>query len=207
MYGVADAGVEFVNHQKPGDNTVVRVQSGNLSGSRWGLRGSEDLGGGLRAIFALESGFNVDDGKSAQGSRLFGRQAWIGLSSTYGTLSLGRHTTAMYDIGVQYDPMGISTRYSIGVQDTAFQSRTDNSLKYVGKYGPVTAKLLYSFGADGTSRVNGEVPGNYKVGRAFGGSLAYESGPLALAVVYDELNGNTVATDDQKTRKAALVGT
>lgn len=98
------------------------------------------------------------------------------------TLSLGRHTTAMYDIGVQYDPMGISTRYSIGVQDTAFQSRTDNSLKYVGKYGPVTAKLLYSFGADGTSGVNGEVPGNYKVGRAFGGSLAYESGPLALAV-------------------------
>lgn len=59
LYGVADAGVEFVNHQKPGDSTVVRVQSGNLSGSRWGLRGSEDLGGGLRAIFALESGRNT----------------------------------------------------------------------------------------------------------------------------------------------------
>lgn len=204
LYGVADVGVEFVNHAGAGDNTSVRMQSGNLSGSRWGLRGSENLGGGLSAVFALESGFNVDDGRSGQGNRLFGRQAWIGLSGAYGTLSLGRHNTPMYDFGVQYDPMGISTRYSIGVQDSTFQSRADNSIKYAGKFGPVTAKLMYSTGADGVAGVNGEVPGNYKVGREFGGSLAYESGPLAVAVVYDELNGNTVATDDSKTRKVAV---
>lgn len=207
VYGVVDAGVEFANHQKAGNNSVVRLQSGNLSGSRWGLRGVEDLGGGLKAVFALESGFSVDDGKSTQGGRLFGRQAWIGLSNRYGTLSLGRHNTPAYDFGVQYDPMGISTRYSIGVQDGTFQSRADNSLKYAGKFGPVTAKFMYSFGADGTSGVNGEVPGNWKVGREFGGSLAYETGPLAVAVVYDELNGNTVATDENKNRKVALAGT
>lgn len=207
LYGVADVGVEYANHLGAGDNSTVRMQSGNLSGSRWGLRGSEDLGGGLRAVFTLESGFSVDDGRSTQNNRLFGRQAWIGLSNAYGTLSLGRHTTAMYDFGVQYDPMGISTRYSIGAQDGAFQSRADNSIKYAGKFGPVSAKLIYSAGADGTSGVNGEVPGNYKVGREFGGSLAYESGPLAIAVVYDEVNGNTVATDENKTRKAAVSGT
>ncbi|MCA3182474.1 MAG: porin, partial [Cupriavidus sp.] len=206
LYGVADVGVEYANHLGAGDNSTVRMQSGNLSGSRWGLRGSEDLGGGLRAVFTLESGFSVDDGRSTQNNRLFGRQAWIGLSNAYGTLSLGRHTTAMYDFGVQYDPMGISTRYSIGAQDGAFQSRADNSIKYAGKFGPVSAKLIYSAGADGTSGVNGEVPGNYKVGREFGGSLAYESGPLAIAVVYDEVNGNTVATDENKTRKAAVSG-
>ncbi|SDP23155.1 Outer membrane protein (porin) [Ralstonia sp. 25mfcol4.1] len=207
LYGVADVGVEYANHLGAGNNSVVRMQSGNLSGSRWGLRGAEDLGGGLRAVFALESGFSVDDGKSTQNNRLFGRQAWIGLSNAYGTLTLGRHTTAMYDFGVQFDPMGISTRYSIGAQDSAFQSRADNSIKYAGKFGPVSAKLMYSAGADGTSGVNGEVPGNYKVGREFGGSLAYESGPLAIAVVYDEVNGNTVATDQDKTRKAAVSGT
>lgn len=208
LYGVADVGVEFVNHQKGAGNSVVRMQSGNLSGSRWGLRGAEDLGGGLRAVFALESGFNIDDGKSGQSGRLFGRQAWVGLdSSQFGTLTLGRHMTPMYDIGVQYDPMGISTRYSIGVQDDVFQSRADNSLKYTGRFGPVTAKLLYSFGADGTSGVNGEVPGSPKVGREYGASLAYESGPLAIAAVYDEQDGKTVATKDDHTRKAALVGT
>lgn len=207
LYGVADVGIEFANHQKGAGNSVVRMQSGNLSGSRWGIRGAEDLGGGLRAIFTLESGYNVDDGKSGQSGRLFGRQAWVGLSNAYGTLTLGRHNTPMYDIGVQYDPMGISTRYSIGVQDDVFQSRADNSIKYAGKFGPVTAKLLYSFGADGTSGVNGEVPGNPSVGREFGGSLAYEAGPLAVAAVYDEQNGDTVATDSYKTRKAALVGT
>lgn len=207
LYGLADVGVEYTNHIGAGDNSVVRMQSGNLSGSRWGLRGVEDLGGGLRAVFALESGFSVDDGKSTQNNRLFGRQAWIGLSNTYGTLTLGRHTTAMYDFGVQFDPMGISPRYSIGAQDGTFQSRADNSIKYAGKFGPVSTKLMYSFGADGTSGVNGEVPGNWKVGREFGGSLAYENGPLAVAVVYDELNGNTVATDQSKTRKTAVSGT
>jgi predicted porin len=207
LYGVADVGVEFANHQKGAGNSVVRMQSGNLSGSRWGLRGAEDLGGGMRAIFALESGYNVDDGKSGQSGRLFGRQAWIGLDTAYGTLTLGRHNTPIYDFGVQYDPMGISTRYSIGIQDDAFQSRADNSIKYVSKFGPMTAKLLYSFGADGTSGVNGEVPGNYKVGREYGASLAYDGGPLSIAAVYDELNGNTVATDQDKTRKASLAAT
>ncbi|WP_043365624.1 porin [Cupriavidus sp. WS] len=207
LYGVADVGVEFANHQKGAGDSVVRMQSGNLSGSRWGLRGAEDLGGGMRAIFALESGYNVDDGKSGQSGRLFGRQAWVGLSTAYGSLTLGRHNTPMYDIGVQYDPMGISTRYSIGVQDDVFQSRADNSLKYTGKFGPVTAKLLYSFGADGTAGTNGEVPGHFTVGREYGASLAYESGPLAVAAVYDEQDGDTVASEGDRTRKAALVGT
>lgn len=203
LYGVVDAGIEYVNHLGPGDNSSVRMQSGNLSGSRWGLRGAEDLGGGLSAIFALESGFNIDDGKSGQ-SRLFGRQAWVGLRHTYGQITLGRHNTPMYEYGVQYDPMAISTRYSIGIQDPTFQSRADNAIRYEGKFGPVTGKLFYSFGADGTSGVNAEVPGNYKVGREISGSLAYENGPLAVAVIYDELNGNTVATDENKTRKAAI---
>ncbi|CAG2133735.1 porin [Cupriavidus plantarum] len=203
LYGVVDAGVEFVNHLGAGDNTSVRMQSGNLSGSRWGLRGSEDLGGGLSAVFALESGFNIDDGRSGQ-NRLFGRQAWVGLRSAYGLVTLGRHNTPMYEYGVQYDPMAISTRYSIGVQDPTFQSRADNAIRYEGKFGPITGKLFYSTGVDGTSGVNGEVPGNYKVGREYSGSLAYESGPLAIAAIYDEVNGSTVATADNKTRKAAI---
>lgn len=111
LYGIADA---FVGSQKlttaitqnpgapvtysiaSGRNTVVN--SGGLNGSRWGLRGSEDLGGGLKAVFVLESGFNISTGASEQGGLLFGRQAFVGLNSdSFGAVSLGRHYGA-YDV-------------------------------------------------------------------------------------------------------------
>lgn len=203
LYGVADVGIEYANHQPNGGNSVVRVASGNYSGSRWGLRGTEDLGGGLKALFTLESGFNIDDGTSGQGNRLFGRQAWIGLQNQYGTLSLGRHTTLLYDLSIAFDPMVIATRYSLGSIDGAMGGRADNSIKYVGKFGGFSAKALYSFGADGTSGVNGEVPGHSKVGREYSMGLGYEAGPFGVTAVYDEIAGNTIATENNKTRRAA----
>src|SRR5437868_2971195 len=85
LYGLVDTGIEFLNHAGAGGNTVARMP--NLSGtvpSRWGLRGTEDLGGGLKANFVLESGFGADSGSSNQGGRLFGRQAWVGLGNQWG---------------------------------------------------------------------------------------------------------------------------
>ena len=99
LYGVVDVPIEYNNHLAPGVNTTpaglnasgipqslpgggsrVGLQTGGgLSGSRWGLRGTEDLGGGNSALFVLESGFGLDDGRSQQGGRLFGRQAYVGL--------------------------------------------------------------------------------------------------------------------------------
>ena len=61
--------------------SVVKLYQGNLQGSRWGLKGTEDLGGGLKAIFQLENGFDVNNGKLGQGGLLFGRQAYVGLTS------------------------------------------------------------------------------------------------------------------------------
>jgi predicted porin len=89
LYGVVDAGVSFTNNQV-GGGSVVRQTSGSLSSSRWGVRGSEDLGQGLKAVFVLESGFDVDTGKSAQGGRLFGRSAYVGLESQWGSILFGR---------------------------------------------------------------------------------------------------------------------
>lgn len=93
IYGVADAYVQSVR----GDTTLHRVQSGGLSSSRFGLRGKEDLGGGWRSFFTLEAGINVDDGSSAQGGVLFGRQALVGLGNErFGELSLGRQYSSVY---------------------------------------------------------------------------------------------------------------
>lgn len=66
------------------------LSSGGLNGSRWGLRGSEDLGGGLKATFQVESGFNADTGTSADAGRLFNRTSKVGLSGGFGSVEFGR---------------------------------------------------------------------------------------------------------------------
>ncbi len=74
------------------------MSSGNLQGSRWGLRGTEDLGGGLKAIFVLENGFNVFNGTLGQGGDELGRQAYVGLPTTqFGTVTLGRQYDSVVD--------------------------------------------------------------------------------------------------------------
>jgi predicted porin len=107
LYGIADA---FVGSKKPttfteptlgnyiaNSNRQTVVESGGLNGSRWGLRSSEDLGSGLKAVFVLESGFDISTGAQQQGA-LFGRQAFVGLNSdSFGSISLGRHYGA-YDV-------------------------------------------------------------------------------------------------------------
>ena len=79
LYGLIDAGITYTNNV--GGSSRVALASGNISGSRFGLRGTEDLGGGLKALFVLENGFNVNNGTLGQGGRMFGRQAYVGLSS------------------------------------------------------------------------------------------------------------------------------
>jgi predicted porin len=96
LYGVIDEGLNF-NTNMNGDRSYA-MQSGVLSGSRWGLRGAKDLGGGLKAIFTLENGFDPSTGKLGQGGLEFGRQAFVGLSSPVGRVTLGRQ----YDLHVDF---------------------------------------------------------------------------------------------------------
>lgn len=209
LYGIVDAGVEYQNNQPGGGHSVTRLTSGNLSGSRWGLRGAEDLGGGLKGVFVLESGFNIDTGTSAQGGRLFGRNAFVGLQSPWGALTLGRQQTPLYDFGLQFDPMAISTNYSIIGQDAGFTSRADNSVKYVGTFRGLTASALYSFGSNTGAGSFGEVPGSPRIGQEYSAGLTYAAGPLAVGGVYDETNlglATTGALTGAKIRRATLAG-
>ncbi|MDR7379463.1 putative porin [Rhodoferax ferrireducens] len=105
LYGLIDASIQVV--KTPSYNTTTgaltslsqtNLTSGGQNGSRWGLKGSEDLGGGLNAVFDLQSGFNVDTGVSGQGGALFGRHAFVGLSGGFGTLTFGRHDTSYDDV-------------------------------------------------------------------------------------------------------------
>ncbi len=159
LYGVADANLEYVSHMSsvtpslangfatgPAKN-LYRLNSGGLSGSRWGLRGIEDLGNGLRALFVLESGFGIDTGSLQQDGRLFGRQAFVGVESEQvGSFAFGRQYTTLFDLMANFSPASYATQYEPAVAQLGLNFRSDNTAKYTGKFGPVTAITHWSFG-------------------------------------------------------------
>lgn len=184
LYGLIDTALAFQTHQVAATNAAGRAtRSGSVSGvvpgffngSRWGLLGNEDLGGGWSAVFRLESGFSPDTGVSLQGGRLFGRQAWVGLNSDYGQVTLGRQYSVTFDMLLPYDTIGWG---NAGASDVWVQllagSRLDNTLKYQQNLGPFKMEATYSLG---------EVAGGAARGSIFGAGVGYASGALGLGMV------------------------
>jgi len=184
LYGLIDAGLTYTSNQ--GGHSNYQETSGAVNGSRWGLRGSEDLGGGLKAIFTLESGFSITNGKSGQGSRQFGRQAFVGLSSNqFGAVTLGRQ----YDSVVDYvGPLSLTGTGSGGTHaahpfdnDNLSNSfRINNSVKYQSvNYGGLKFGGLYGFSNEA---------GGFADNRAYSAGVSYNYGPLNVAAGYLQLN-------------------
>ncbi|WP_454754767.1 porin [Cupriavidus necator] len=197
LYGVADANIEYTNNNLgtgPDGHSKVALNSGGLSPSRWGLRGTEDLGGGNQAIFALESGFNLDTGVAGQGGRLFGRQAWVGLRNSAHQVTLGRQYTSLFLMMANYSPTAYATTYEPVVGIAGSNLREDNMVKYHADFGPLTAEAHWSFG---------EQPGTFQGSSGFGGGLDYRAGPFGIAAAYDSINSAKTA-DYTRTQKAAL---
>jgi hypothetical protein len=120
LYGLIDAGVTYVNHANAKAQSLYQYGDGVAQGSRWGLRGSEDLGNGLKAIFVLENGFNSGTGAAGQGGDLFGRQAYVGLTQDgVGSLTLGRQ----YSFSTDY----LGGSYANGGQTVAGTSTASRS--------------------------------------------------------------------------------
>ena len=114
LYGKIDWTIQNQTQSVAGVKTAIgnsgmQVNSAGLSGSRWGMKGSEDLGGGMKAVFDLQSGFAIDSGASAQGGLLFGRQAYAGLSGGFGTLTAGRQYSPIDTVWGTYDGQGYTT--------------------------------------------------------------------------------------------------
>ncbi|MBN9116518.1 MAG: porin, partial [Pandoraea sp.] len=95
LYGIVDDAMTYSSNQNGKSNTYLR--SGNLAGSRWGLRGTEDLGGGTKALFQLENGFDLNNGTLGASGSMFNRQAFVGLKNDrLGTVTIGRQYTPYY---------------------------------------------------------------------------------------------------------------
>ena len=204
LYGIIDTGIGYNKVKGDGWDSGSRVGmiNGVQNGSRWGLRGTEDLGDGLQAVFQLESGFSSSNGNSAQGGRLFGRQATIGLQSdSWGRLDFGRQTNIASKYFGSIDPFGAGfTQANIGVGLSAANTvRYDNMVMYqTPSYSGFQFGIGYSFSVDDNTgdadRVGFRTADNV---RGITTGLRYVNGPLNVALSYDQLNASNQQAQDE----------
>jgi predicted porin len=188
IYGLMDSGVEYTNHAGA-KGSALRLMSGGTNTSRIGFKGSEDLGGGLKAIFQLEGGILLDTGESD--GNLFGRQANVGLQGGFGRVVAGRSYSTTYDFMLPFDPQGYSPLYSWATSGNATGGRKDgmltgvnNLIKYQGEFGGVKLGATYGFG---------ETAGSTSDSAKYALAAGYTGGPFSSALVYDRVNGTAAA--------------
>jgi predicted porin len=183
LYGLIDEGLVYTSNSNGSSNYLVHAA--NLSTSRWGLRGKEDLGGGLSAIFWLENGFNASNG-ALQPNDMFGRQASVGLSSDrYGTVTVGRQ----YDFVITYlAPLttvvtgwgGHLASHPLDNDELESVMRFSNSVKFTTiSYRGIQAGAMYAF-----SNAAGQFANN----SAYSLGVSYARGPIKAAAAFVQIN-------------------
>ena len=228
LYGRLDASVAQTTSEVSGyaKNKQTGVNSNNLNTTFWGLKGSEDLGGGLRANFGLESGFAIDTGVGNAG--LFERKAIVGVSGAFGAVDLGRNLTA-YDslrgaTNNIYDSNFATTAdvWNTGIKDYA--NRTSNSVTYTSpSFGGISGQVAYAFGENknnatipavtaAPATIYGPARAAVAAGSNFNADatdtlslhIKYANGPLLVGYGYQE--EKTVTATAQDKIKYNLVG-
>jgi predicted porin len=200
LYGIVTGNVTYVNNAQSsatsnggrpkGGAQVAQLDSGSsgLASSRWGLRGTEDLGGGVKAIFQLEGGLSVNNGAMGQGGTLFGRQAWVGATSDrYGTFTLGRQADAAVEFvsplvyGWYWGNLAI---HPADYDNLNFTHRINNTVKYV-------SDKFYGFRFGGLYSIGG-VAGNVTQNQFWSAGLTYTGGAFTFAAaIINARNPNT----------------
>lgn len=180
LYGILDAGITYADNEN--GSSKVRLGDGVNYGNRFGFRGAEDLGNGNQAIFNLEAGFNLKNGTSGQGGRMFGRQAWVGLkSNSLGSLTMGRQYDFVREYLQQFNYGGYAATYG-GHQadfDRISGVQMDNSIKYMSpNVGGFSGGAMYALG---------EQPGSTSRKSALSLGGGYKGGPLSVGAAYVRL--------------------
>ena len=191
LYGLIDIGIQRLDPKAANTPSTTGIAAGNQSGNRFGFRGSEDLGGGLRAVYQLENGFNSDDGTLAQGGRIFGRWAWAGLAGSWGEVRLGRQWALGFEMFGSIDP------WSTGFNDAGIQSvmsvanavRPDNMVMYRSpNLSGFRVNAGYSFNmapVQGNGAAVAEAAGSGNNNRFTTLGAQYGSGPLLVMATYE----------------------
>jgi predicted porin len=204
--GLLETGVRYSTNQNAAGDNQTAFADGLINPSRLAFSGTEDLGGGMKAIFKLEAGLKLSDGSSVSGaigdyndpagSRLFGREAFVGLEGDFGKITLGRQYTTGYVATWGFDPI-----YGGGLVVYApyfgyVGLRQDNMVRYEKSFGAVGIQGHYVFGGQ---------PGSGSAGSGYGLGFTFNTGGLNLSGAYQELNNDKTAVVPTK-RKTAIIG-
>ena len=180
LYGVADLGLvksNGISAQMSGNGTM------NNGNSRLGVRGVEDLGGGLKASFNFEQGINAESGKTD--ANTFHRAAWLGLSGNFGSVRLGRSLTPSYYGMAAWELTGAANYSAVANQFgfVAAGSRNDSQFAYTTpNFGGFSATLGYIMKPDNSGIAGGAAEGNAK----YDLNVIYANGPIAAALSYNK---------------------
>lgn len=192
LYGVVETSLRYQNNTNASTSALTSLTPGAYGASRWGVRGREDLGGGLYASYQLEQGFNPDTGAAFDPTRAFNRHSWVGIGGGWGRVTAGRQYTLAHEVlGMNvYDVLGVGgydeTAWFVGSQ---YALRNDNALKYRHAINGVEFGLMYAL-----SEVQG-VSGSY------GAMAMVPIGALSLGLTHQ---ADKVATGTRTTNLAAL---
>lgn len=217
LYGVIDAGLQYSD---VGGTTKTKMNSGQMNGSRFGLKGSEDLGGGLSAVFQLENGFGIDNATLGQSlatptinagavvgdtsvGRIFGRQAYVGVEGAFGRLTLGRQYTPG-DVVWGIDGAGAQGAGGGGAIYTVFTSnfnqadnfgaaRADNSINYsLPAMSGVTGNLMVALDESDVAGAKTNFVGT----KYIGGNVGFAGGAFAFNVAWENQTKTNAAKTD-----------
>lgn len=196
LYGVLDLGISQDRGGVAG--TATRVTSGMATQSRWGIKGSEELGGGLSAFFVIEGGIHADNGTSTQNNTLFGRTSIVGLRGGFGAVSLGLQDTPLFTtLNTVVDPLrnGIIRSNNL-MSPTGF--RASNSVLY-------RSHVVGGFSGD-LMVAAGEVAGDAQASSAVGGSFGYSKGALNARLAYHRKNNDSAVLKNTEDARNTLLG-
>jgi len=178
LYGVVDVNAAYNNTNAA---SLTSMGSGGLNGSRWGVRGVEDLGGGLKGIFRLESGFDTSNGTMGQGGRLFGRHATVGLEGGFGSVRLGRTLTPIGVLGDESATLGskgMDLLSVAGMRAVTTFYRTDNAITFdSANFGGLTFSAQYTLGL-GQTTAAADQERTDRANRGYGFNAIYKGGPF-----------------------------
>ena len=195
VYGLIDT---FLASEKNGPNSALKIDSGGMTTSFWGIKGTEDLGGGLKAVFALEAFIRNDTGDPGRfpGDPAFARSSYLGLQGGFGQVQLGRNTTPYFVSTLLANPFVDSFGFSPEILRT-FGTRNyvigdtgwANSVLYSGNFGGVGLNAIYTFGDESFTTSSS--------GRGLGLSANYFAGPLMITGAFQTKNSSGVAPAKQ----------
>lgn len=189
LYGIVDQSIRYTTNANASNDGSVQMTNGAITNSRWGLKGAEDLGGGLKAIFQLESGFEPESGQ-LDGSALFNRYAYVGLSSNYGTVKLGRQATEGFNLFGDLDPLTVGNYTANMWPYFLTQGRANNVASYDTTVAGLDVGASYGFG---------QQAGSLGANAYWGMRSEYTHGPFAIGAVYQQIR-------DQQSRTQQMWG-